>query len=225
MTLPDWLRDAIEPSASLVGEAPVPSQFKDARLSEITAKPLHSLLRKYGSEFWQAAAVGVAPLLVGPPGTYKSYAAAVLCKQLHAKVLIRTTWCTVPVQLTKLERMRFTATTDETIETWKSCPFLVCDDFAMVRINSWQHDVLIEIAMARFEAQKPTLWTGNVVLAPGNIQALTDAVGAQLCRRLLERSTGYRLYVQGQSEQPWSSNLKQSGETLSPSDGPRPSAP
>lgn len=199
-TLPQWLRDAIEPSPSLVGVAPVPGQFRDATLDGIPSEPLRVLLRKYGSEFWDAAARGVAPLFVGPPGTYKSYAAAVLCTQLHQRGGIRTEWCTVPVQLTKLERMRFTANTDDTIERWKDCPFLVCDDFAMVRLNSWQHDVLIEIAMARFEAQKPTLWTGNVVLAPGNTQALTDAVGAQLSRRLLERSTGYRLYVQTQEK-------------------------
>ena len=197
---PQWLREAIEPSPLLVGPAPVPEQFTNATLTDIPSDPLRGLLRRYGSEFWDAAAKGVAPLLVGPPGTYKSYAAAVLCKQLHGKVGIRTEWCTVPVQLTKLERMRFTANTDDQIERWKTCPFLVCDDFAMVRLNSWQHDVLVEIAMARFESQKPTLWTGNVVLAQGNTQALTDAVGAQLSRRLLERSVGYRLYVQTHAE-------------------------
>jgi len=63
-----------------------------------------------------------------------------------------------------------------------------------------QHDVLVEIAMARFEAQKPTLWPGNIVLAQGNTQALTEAVGAQLSRRLMERSAGYRLYVQTHAE-------------------------
>lgn len=199
-TLPQWLREAVEPSPLLVGPPPVPGQFADASLNDIPSEPLKGLLKRYGSEFWDAAARGAAPLLVGPPGTYKSYAAAVLCKQLHARVGIRTEWCTVPVQLTKLERMRFTANTDDQIERWKSCAFLVCDDFAMVRLNSWQHDVLVEIAMARFEAQKPTLWTGNVVLAQGNTQALTDAVGAQLSRRLMERSTGYRLYVQTHAE-------------------------
>ncbi len=199
-TAPQWLRDAVEPSPLLVGPPPVPEQFKNATLANIPSEPLRGLLRRYGGEFWDAAGKGVAPFLIGPPGTYKSYGAAVLCAQLHNRVGIRTEWCTVPVQLTKLERMRFTANTDDAIERWKTCPFLVCDDFAMVRLNSWQHDVLVEIAMARFEAQKPTLWTGNIVLAQGNTQALTEAVGAQLSRRLMERSAGYRLYVQTHAE-------------------------
>lgn len=194
--LPAWLRAAIEPHPDLAGPPPVPFQFKDATLERIPSVPLQQLVRRYGGAFWDEAAKGTAPLLLGPPGTYKSYAAAVLVRRLHAKACIKTAWCTVPIALTGLERDRFSEQTRERIAAWKRSPFLVCDDFAMVRIGSWQHDVLVELTMDRFESGKPTLWTGNVTVPKGKQDFLADVVGAQLARRMLERSEGYRLYVQ-----------------------------
>jgi len=69
----------------------------------------------------------------------------------------------------------------------------------MIRLGSWQFDVMAEIAMSRFDARRPTMWTGNITLPGGSLdgvqKALMSAVGAQLARRMLERSAGYRLYV------------------------------
>lgn len=158
---------------------------------------LKKLITNYGRDFWAAASHGIAPLLVGPPGVYKSYSSAVLAKQIHEKACVRVAWCDVPVTLFQLERKRFQHATDEVIDGWKQVPWLVIDDFAMVQVGSWQHGVLCEIAMHRFSQGRPTCWTGNVQFARGQQNALVDAVGAQLARRLMEGSEGFRLAIPG----------------------------
>lgn len=194
----NWLLDAAEPHQNLVGPLVLPPQFAEARLEEIPHPKLREQVREYGRQFWELAPHGIAPVWLGPPATYKSYSAAVLCKAMHSQG-IKTAWATVPVKLTELERKRYDGTADQVLTHWKQVPFLVLDDFAMVRMNSWQHDALVEVAMARFESQKPTLWTGNVFVEEGTVPKLSalleQAVGAQLTRRMLERSEGFRYYV------------------------------
>ena len=149
----------------------------------------------YGRDFWTAASAGIAPLFVGPPGVYKSYSAAVLATTIHERAGVRIGWCDVPVTLFQLERKRFLPQTDATIDRWKSVPWLVIDDFAMVAVGSWQHGVLCEIAMHRFSQGRPTCWTGNIQFLRGQQVALADAVGAQLARRILEGSEQFRLAI------------------------------
>lgn len=198
---PSPLLQFVEPHADLMGPSVIPSQFADATLGALPSAAIRKLLRSYGQQFWDVAGQGIAPVLLGPPATYKSYAAAVLVKQVEAAQL-KAAWCTVPVQLTELERKRYEPKTDACITAWKRVPFLVLDDFGMIRVGSWQHDILCEIAMARFEARRPTVWTGNVLVQEGearpNPRALIEQhLGIQLARRLFERSEGFRLYVGG----------------------------
>ena len=139
-------------------------------------------------------------MFLGSPAVYKSYAAAVLTKQIHQRACVHTGWCNVPVQLNQLERKRFDKTTDALIDQWKDVPFLVMDDFGLIRMDSWQYGVLTEIAMSRFDAAKPTCWTGNIEIdGKPTLQAIEErlkaCVGSQLTRRLLERSEHYRVYV------------------------------
>lgn len=194
----NWLLEAAEPHANLVGRDSVPAQFADVTLEGLRQVTLRSLVRSYGQQFWEAGSQGLAPLILGPPATYKSYAAAVLCKQIHQAAKVPTAWCTVPVDLTRIERKRYQPDTDALIDRWKTIPFLVLDDFAMIRTGSWQFDVLLEIAMARFEARRPTMWTGNVLLREGESDPwpqIERLMGVQLLRRMTERSEGFRRYV------------------------------
>lgn len=197
--MPDTLqRPFAEAHPNLVGPLEVPAQFADASLETIPHAKLREQVREYGRQFWDLAPRGIAPVWLGPPATYKSYAAAVLCTAMHGQG-VKTAWVTVPVRLTELERKRYSPEADHALARWKTVPFLVLDDFAMVRLNSWQHDALVEIAMARFETQRPTLWTGNVFIegttTPKLSTLLEQVVGAQLTRRMLERSEGFRYYV------------------------------
>lgn len=188
----------VEPHPNLVGALDLPAQFADVRLEAIPHAKLREQVREYGRQFWDMAPRGIAPVWLGPPATYKSYAAAVLCTAMHGQG-VKTAWLTVPVKLTELERKRYSDVADRALAAWKQAPFLVLDDFAMVRMNSWQHDALVEIAMARFENQRPTLWTGNVFVDPGVTPKLStmleQVVGGQLTRRIIERSEGFRYYV------------------------------
>jgi len=165
----------------------------------LPTKALKRVVLAYGAKFWAEGALGMAPLLIGPPGAFKSVSAAVISNQIRQKALVKTGWCTIPVDINRLERSRFTDSTSAQIQEWIHVPFLVMDDFGMVRVGSWQFDVLAEIAMSRFDARRPTMWTGNVTIPGGSLdgvqKALVSAVGAQLARRMLERSAGYRLYV------------------------------
>jgi DNA replication protein DnaC len=188
----------VEAHPNLVGALELPAQFTDVHLDTIPYPKLKEQVREYGRQFWDLAPRGIAPVWLGPPATYKSYSAAVLCTAMHAQG-VKTAWLTVPVKLTELERKRYSDAAEQALAHWKRVPFLVLDDFAMVRLNSWQHDALVEIAMARFESQRPTLWTGNVFLEPGTTPKLgtllDQVVGVQLTRRILERSEGFRYYV------------------------------
>lgn len=194
-----WLKQAVQPTLETLGPSPVPGQFAEATLDTIPSRRMRELVRKYGANFWDAGGGGIAPVLLGPVGTFKSYAAAVISRQVRDVARVRTGWCTVPIDLTKLERSRYTDATDRQIQEWKEVPLLVMDDFGMVRVASWQYDILVEIAMERFAAVRPTIWTGNVLVdkvSPDGLrQTMTDMLGAQLTRRILERSEGYRLYI------------------------------
>lgn len=183
-----------------MGRLPIPEHLHDCELERIPHKALRDAVLRYGSNFWTLASRGIGPLFLGDPAQWKSYAAASIARALHERACVRVGWCDVPIALNQLERKRFDPATDETIESWKQVPWLVLDDFAMVRIDSWQYSVLAEIALYRFDAGRPTCWTGNVDVSQGSgpeaVEAgLKQAVGAQLTRRILERSEGYRVYV------------------------------
>jgi DNA replication protein DnaC len=182
-----------------MGKAPVPEQFSDAVVDVIPHKTLRDCVLKYGQQFWQQASRGFAPLFLGAPGVYKSFAAAALSRVLHERACVPIAWCDVPVGLNAMERRRFDRATDEQIERWKQVPWLVLDDFAMAKKDSWQHGVLTEVAMARFDLGRPTCWTGNIEVTSPSPQAVEEALrenaGVQLARRILERSENFRVYV------------------------------
>lgn len=194
-----WLAAAVQPTQEMLGPSPIPAQFDHAKFNAIPHAGLRGVVRQYGGDFWQAAESGLAPVFLGPVGTFKSHSAALLSRQIRDVARVRTGWCTVPVDLTAMERKRFAPATDEQIQAWKDVPFMVMDDFGMVKVGSWQYDVMVEIAMHRFEQARPTLWTGNILVqkpGPDAIrQTMTDMLGAQLTRRVLERSEGYRIYI------------------------------
>lgn len=199
MATTNWLYKAREIHPDFMGPVPVPEGLQDVELANLRMPILADCVLRYGEDFWTVAAAGVAPLFLGPPTRYKSFAAAVLVKACHRK-LLPSAWCNVPVHLNQLERKRYSPESDKQIAKWTNVPFLVMDDFAMIQKDTWQYNVLIEIAMSRFDSSKPTCWTGNIDLkgkptAQDIEAALHDCVGVQLTRRLLDRSEGYRLYV------------------------------
>jgi DNA replication protein DnaC len=190
-----WLLEAMLPHAGLLPPNPVPSQFEGAQLVTIPHANLRELVARYGRAFFEQASSGVAPLLLGAPGRYKSYAAALLATRIRDAALIPVGWCDCPVALSRFERNRYAAATDAQIEAWKVVPWLVLDDFGMVKEGTWQMGVLTEIAFTRFDRGLPTCWTGNVEIGPDPHATLVETVGAQLARRMWESSEGYRLRV------------------------------
>jgi len=199
-TLSPWLLSAVEWHPDLMGPPDIPLPLRGVDLDSIPHRALRRNVQQYGQHFWELASKGIAPLYLGDPAQYKSYAAATIARALHERACLRVAWCDVPVTLNQLERKRFERASDELIERWKQAPWLVMDDFAMVRMDSWQYGVLVEIGMYRFDAGRPTCWTGNVQIngeagAGAVEEALKSAVGVQLTRRILERSEGYRVYV------------------------------
>jgi DNA replication protein DnaC len=194
-----WLLKSVEAHPALMGKPPIPEQFSDAVVDVIPHKTLRECVLRYGKHFWEDASRGFAPLFLGAPGVYKSFAAAALSRVLHLRACVPVAWCDVPVGLNALERRRFDRATDEQIDRWKHAPWLVMDDFAMAKRDTWQHGVLTEVALARFDLGRPTCWTGNIEVEVPTPQAVEDALkasaGVQLARRILERSDGYRVYV------------------------------
>ncbi len=189
-----WLHQHILPHESLVGPSPVPTRFQSVTLAGLDEEKINKAVRSYGKHFWSLAPEGRGVLFTGPPGRYKTYGAAVLAQAIHHRFRIPVGWCTVPVDLTHLERNRFSSDTEERLENWKSCPWLVMDDFAIPPMGTWQHSVVLEIGMYRHANQLPTCWTGNLTTLGRSAQeVLSGAVGAQLARRIGEASRGYRV--------------------------------
>lgn len=198
MTLPAWWAGIVETNVAFLGEDPIPLKFRGGELNQIPQAKLRELVRNYGRNFFDAAPKGIAPLLLGPMAAYKSFSAALLARQIREKALVKVDWVDCPVLLNAFERRRFDVETSERIEQIKNTGWLVMDDFAFVRLGTWQSDLMAEIACHRFDNSMPICWTGNVHMAVDEkapLAILSEVVGGQLARRILEASQGYRLMV------------------------------
>lgn len=173
----------------------LPPRFARAQLSGIPEGPLAECVRQYGAHFAEARGRGVAPLFAGVTQGFKTYAAAVLAKAVAERGGCKVEWVNCPEAFAVLERRRFEASTDATLQRWKRVDFLVLDDFTQAARVPHQLNLLVELGTHRFDHLRPTLYTGNIALAARNTEALGALVGPCLARRILEGSEGFRVIV------------------------------
>jgi hypothetical protein len=157
----------------------LPERFRDAVLAEIPAQlGLRELALQYLDGFWSLAPQGIAPVLLGPAGTYKTYTACAIVRRVGAHLESQFVSCPVEFATRALER--YSGPTRQWIESLYSTPFLVLDDFLLMKVGSWESDVLRAILMARFDGLRPTLLTANAQ----DMARVEETCGVTVARRV-----------------------------------------
>lgn len=192
----NWLEDHIKPREELLAPNEIPRRYRDVKLDIVPHPGLVKAARKYGSDFWDAAVRGLAPLFLGAAGEYKTVTAAVIAQKIR-RAGIDVCWVNCAGEFSKFDREAFDPDTKKRLHALKTSPFLVLDDFAQVTPGSRMMNTLIEIGTHRYDNLLPTLYTGNLVVNKGDTSKLAAQVGACLERRMLDASEGYRVFVQG----------------------------
>lgn len=179
------------PSPEFLAPLALPRRFAGALLADITSGPIVSLAARYMSAWDVVAARGLAPALCGVGGQWKTYCAAALTRWVYAQGY-DCEFVQCAAELPALERARFAHSTATRLDALATVPWLVLDDFAVVRDGSYAADVLTELAERRYADLRPTMYTGNTSL---ETQALGSRFGVCFARRFEVGSEGYRLML------------------------------
>ncbi len=162
----------------------IPERYRTASLTGIPKDhPLRALTFNYLVDFYDHAAKGVAPLLLGATGHWKTYSAAVVALTVGER--LETEFVSVPDEFTLLAADRFSDSTRERMARMMSVPFLVLDDFFWPTRESWESRQLVAVLAARFNGLRPTMITGNLELPAGReFDTLAATWGPLVARRL-----------------------------------------
>jgi DNA replication protein DnaC len=169
--------------------------FLGAALARIPSKGLRRAAVAYCKQFFDVAPEGVAPLFVGPTGTWKTYTAAFIAQRVH-EVGIESVFAQTKPTFQRWDTMRFSdgRAVRHEIEQLVRVPFLVLDDFATTTPKpSWQAETLLEVLETRFSELRPTLLTGNFQLKKNDTTALDELFGVQVGRRVYHAAEGFRV--------------------------------
>lgn len=172
--------------------APVlPVRYATATL-ETLPPHLREVCQSYLQHFTAAASLGVAPLFLGRARSWKTAAACVLAREVWRQYSLPVTFVSMPSALLEIDWDRFSAETRKRVAAWSTCPFLILDDFGVVKPQSVGHATLQSVLAARFDACLPTVLTGNVDVDPSKqLEEMTTQYGVMLTRRLQDASAGY----------------------------------
>jgi DNA replication protein DnaC len=181
------ISDRIPPGVPM-GKSPIPARFRQfTELADIEHDGLRELTRRYLKDFWDLAGQGRGPLLIGKTGHYKTISAAVIAHKVREVGRLQVGWCNCVSDLSRLASGSF-ADASKAIRHFETVSFLVMDDFAQPKPGGREMTWILQIANARFDAVRPTLWTGNVTPT-----ALDSVVGVGTARRLLESAKDFRV--------------------------------
>lgn len=173
----------------------LPKRFAAPRWADLPTGPFRDATERYLRGFEAFFAKGQAPVFLGRAREYKTYALALLSLDLVGHYRIPVEWVNVPAQIAACERDRYSAATQQRVEHWQTCPFLVLDDFATQVPGQYGANLLVALASARFDAMLPTAWSGNV--APGTTTPWQTLLpwGPTFCRRLHDTGKGLTVFV------------------------------
>lgn len=188
----DWLLQLRAADAKHLQPLEVPKRYQSATWTDVPEGPLRSVAKRYGESFWGLASQGLAPVFLGPSGTGKTYTAAVLALGIRAQ-LLDVGWCACGVDFAGLDRQLFGDATRKRVEWLRSAPVVVMDGFTEVAGRG--RTLITEIGLARFDAQLPTIWTGDL-----GQKRLATFVGGALARRLKVTSQGLLAHLKGGRE-------------------------
>lgn len=146
----------------------LPLRYRDVTINQLHAGPLRSVVVDYLRSVKSFVRDGLAPVFIGRARTGKTTAAALVARELDACHQLSVAWVNAPTWAGQFDRRRFEETTELQVRQWAAVDFLVMDDFSEVQPGSVMGGVIRQLLAARFDAQRPTLWTGNILLGPGD---------------------------------------------------------
>jgi len=168
----------------------IPKRFSEVEFDEGTNSDVRQLCNNFIDNFDAYYDQGIAPVLTGPPGLGKSYAAAVMAKQLYYDLKVPVFWADTVTILNRLMDHKdfrspdYFKLKDLIIKT----PIIVLDDFGHMQEFSRSKELFLEIVNSRYASKRPTIMTMNHPLQKPDPETLweyvANAVGAAVTRRI-----------------------------------------
>jgi len=175
----------------------IPARYQGASITMIEDTNLQALATEYLRKFEVLGSEGIGPVLLGRSRTYKTVAAAALAKGIWKAFSVGVVFVGCIDQLPQMELLRYDPGTAKRIKQWCATPVLVLDDFMIARPGTWAADILLAVLSARFNALRPTIITGNIILEKGREwAALAEIHNPALAHRLEEGGRGFTLFVE-----------------------------
>ena len=174
----------------------LPMKFRAARIDRIPVGDVRDVVTEYLTQ-GRAGRVrnGVAPLMLGPARTWKTYGACWLVNQMAT---LYTKFVGVPALKFRLEQDTFSPETKRYLYPLMNARFLVLDDVTVIgpadtRVLSW----LDAIVCHRFSHGLPTLYTGNLEVpnAADLEEVLRGMYGPRIARRMVDNAQGFTLLL------------------------------
>jgi DNA replication protein DnaC len=174
--------------------AVLPPRFADPKFGKIERPACQDVAKRYLDQFWEVAPQGIAPVLLGRTQTWKTYTAAYIARHLIEEAHLPVAFVSCPAEVALLDRFR--EADQRKIGKWMKVAFLVVDDFAALKMDSYGAEVVRALASGRFDSLRPTLWTGNIDAQPDDVFGkLAAGFGSITARRIKDGGQGFTALV------------------------------
>lgn len=183
----------VMPGAGVPVGFDLPRPFQQAELALVPVLPMREMLEHYlaaGREGRLPA--GVAPLLLGPARSWKTYASCALARQLCRMYVY---FASGPDLAFRLDNRAFGASTQAYLTQLLNARFLLLDDFTAIQ-GTRAGTFFAQLVSHRFNSALPTLFTGNLQRTEQALETQLDALyGPLVARRIVDMSKGYQLLL------------------------------
>jgi DNA replication protein DnaC len=183
----EWMKWGLDPLK-------LPERYVEAAPKDIPVEAIRKVTQKYLRNFFEVAPQGVAPAFFGKPELYKTYAAAAIARFVHGQAHWNVEFVNAGSEFLRLGLQRFTA--EDRMLQLIAAPFLVLDDITNVTPGGIYEELLTRVVSERFDALKPTLYTGNYDFNR-QYEKFEAEYSPLLARRIYRGSTGYRVVITG----------------------------
>lgn len=188
-------RSSLIRRAVLDNQQRIPRHYRQAVLTSPDVRAwIDQLVAGAGGRIVPAISTGPSLLLLGPTGVGKTYEAFGAIREL-AVTGVQAKWvAATAADIYAALRPRPLVDSETEFKRFADAAVLVVDDLGAAKATEWTEEVNYRLINHRYEAEKPTLITSNVL--PSQLgQALGDRVSSRLmemCQRVVLRGADRR---------------------------------